>query len=44
MSEIAEENADATIFLEKMTGWMCKLVASATPEQFRAAAGHGVSC
>jgi DNA topoisomerase-3 len=38
MSEIAEENADATIFLEKMTGWMCKLVASATPEQFRAAA------
>ena len=38
MSEIAEENADATIFLEKMTDWMCKLVASATPEQFRAAA------
>ena len=38
MSEIAEENADATIFLEKMTGWMCKLVASATPEQFRVAA------
>lgn len=38
MSEIAEENANANIFLEKMTGWMCKLVASATPEQFRAAA------
>jgi DNA topoisomerase-3 len=38
MSEIAEENADATLFLEKMTGWMCKLVASATPEQFGAAA------
>jgi DNA topoisomerase-3 len=38
MSEIAEENADAAIFLEKMTDWMCKLVASATPEQFRAAA------
>jgi DNA topoisomerase-3 len=38
MSEIAEENADATIFLGKMTEWMCKLVASATPEQFGAAA------
>jgi DNA topoisomerase-3 len=38
MSEIAEENADANIFLEKMTDWMCKLVASANPEQFSAAA------
>ncbi len=38
MSEIAEEGADANIFLEKMTDWMCKLVASATPEQFRTAA------
>lgn len=38
MSEIAEEAADANIFLEKMTDWMCKLVASATPEQFRTAA------
>jgi DNA topoisomerase-3 len=38
MSEIAEENADATIFLNKMTDWMCKLIASATPEQFGAAA------
>jgi len=38
MSEIAEEGADAHVFLEKMTGWMCKLVASASPEQFHAAA------
>ena len=38
MSEIAEEGADANIFLEKMTDWMCKLVASASPEQFRTAA------
>jgi DNA topoisomerase-3 len=38
LSEIAEEGADANTFLEKMTGWMCKLVASASPEQFQAAA------
>ncbi len=38
MSEIADGNADANAFLEKMTGWMCKLVASASPEQFQAAA------
>jgi DNA topoisomerase IA len=38
MSEIAEKGADANTFLEKMTDWMCKLVASANPEQFRAAA------
>ena len=38
MSEIAEGSADANAFLEKMTGWMCKLVASATPEQFLEAA------
>jgi DNA topoisomerase-3 len=38
MSEIAEGNADASTFLEKMTDWMCKLVTSANPEQFRAAA------
>ena len=38
MSEIAEEGADANTFLEKMTDWMCKLVASANPEQFRTAA------
>jgi DNA topoisomerase-3 len=38
MSEIAEDKADASIFLEKMTEWMRKLVASANPEQFGAAA------
>ena len=38
LSEIAEEGADAEVFMQKMTGWMSKLVANTNPEQFRQAA------
>ena len=38
MSEIAEDGADAAEFLQKISRWMSKLVASATPEQFSEAA------
>jgi DNA topoisomerase-3 len=37
MNEITE-GADAELFLEKMTGWMSKLVSHTTPEQFKVAA------
>lgn len=38
MGEIADSGADADAFLQKMSGWMCKLVTSTNPEQFREAA------
>ncbi len=38
LSEIADEGADADIFMHKMTSWMCKLVANTHTEQFRIAA------
>ena len=38
LSEIADEGADAQIFMQKMTGWMSKLVANTHAEQFRIAA------
>ena len=38
MSEIAENGADADEFMEKINGWMVKLVASSSADQFQAAA------
>lgn len=38
MGEIAEEQADADQFMEKINGWMSKLVQASHPDQFKAAA------
>ena len=38
MSEIAEQKADADLFLEKINGWMRKLIESSSMDQFRVAA------